>query len=299
MLAASLVMAAGAGGCNAISSVLQRKANLAEPAERSGVRLIGDLVRRGPWLLSILAMIVSFLLQAAALDVGTLAAVEPVLAIELPLTLVFAAWLLHRPLRRRAMVAGAVMAAGLAAFVVGLDPSDGDAARVGNAPALLALVGTGALIAPMSVIARLGPAGSRAALFGVAAGACFGLTASLVKMAVARLSSGGVAGLLSAWPTYTFIVTGVTAVLLVQTAMHTGTLVAVQPGLTLVDPLVSLLWGTVLLGEATRRGPILLVAVAGAAAVVASVFALAHTSHHGRGHLAHRHLPYRHRIAAS
>jgi drug/metabolite transporter (DMT)-like permease len=200
MLAASLVMAAGAGGCNAISSVLQRKANLAEPAERSGVRLIGDLVRRGPWLLSILAMIVSFLLQAAALDVGTLAAVEPVLAIELPLTLVFAAWLLHRPLRRRAMVAGAVMAAGLAAFVVGLDPSDGDAARVGNAPALLALVGTGALIAPMSVIARLGPAGSRAALFGVAAGACFGLTASLVKMAVARLSSGGVAGLLRPGP---------------------------------------------------------------------------------------------------
>jgi hypothetical protein len=46
----------------------------------------------------------------------------------------------------------------------------------------------------------------------------------------------------------------------VQAALNAGALVAAQPGITLLDPLVAVLWGTVVVHEQTRTGPILLIA---------------------------------------
>ncbi len=69
--------------------------------------------------------------------------------------------------------------------------------------------------------------------------------------------------------------TGVASVVLVQAALHSGTLVDAQPGITLLDPLVSVLWGTVVLDESTQTGPSLLLAALGFAIIVAAVFSLA------------------------
>jgi hypothetical protein len=113
-----------------------------------------------------------------------------------------------------------------------------------------------------------------AALFGVAAGSGFGLTASLIKVSVTRLTKQGLGSMLTSWETYGFAVAGVASVILVQAALHAGTLVAAQPGITLLDPLVSLLWGTVVLGETTRTGPILLLAALGALCIVTGVLIL-------------------------
>jgi drug/metabolite transporter (DMT)-like permease len=279
MLIYSALLATAAAGCNAVSSVVQRKANRSREAQRrSGLRLIAYLVQRPLWLLGVCTMIVSFLLQAFALGIGTLSAVEPILAIELPLTLVFAAWTFHRPLRLRDWLSATVMAAGLAAFVIGLAPSGGHPDHVSTAVVIRAALGTAACIAGLCLIARVGPDRARAAILGVAAGSCFGLTASLLKMAVARFTSSGVSGLLTAWQTYALAGCGLTAVMLVQSALHVGTLVAVQPGLTLLDPFVSVLWGTLVLRETIRHGPVQLIAVVGVLAVVVAVFALAHAS---------------------
>src|SRR5579875_2153495 len=80
---------------NAGSNVLQRAANREESSDLEfSLTLIGQLVRKPIWLAGMGVMILSVVLQAAGLGFGTLASVEPLLVLELPLTLIGAAiWL--------------------------------------------------------------------------------------------------------------------------------------------------------------------------------------------------------------
>ena len=272
-------MAVAAAASNALSSVMQREANRKRSDEAFGLRLLASLVRQPAWLVGAVAMLASFLLQAGALSRGELSSVEPVLVLELPMTLILAAAVLRHRLLLRDWAGIAAMTAGLVLFVALLSPSGGDAAHVSALVSLLATVGTAAGIAALTAVAAAGPDRSRAALFGIAAGSGFGLTASLIKVAMARLSAGGVVGLFTAWQTYGFAVTGVASVVLIQAALHAGTLVAAQPGITLFDPLVSLLWGTVVLGETVSTSvPALALSALGAAMIAGSVMVLARSS---------------------
>lgn len=278
MATASLLLAVGAAGCNAASSVLQRKANRDQAKEQFGPALLWHLLRHPQWLLGGVAMIVSFLLQAAALNAGTLSAVEPVLVLELPMTFILAAMVFGQRLPRRDWIGSAVMAGGLAAFITALDPSGGEPDSISTALAVAATIGTAAGIALLVLAGRVARGPMRAALFGIAAGSGFGLTASLIKVSVTRLTKQGLSSMFTSWETYGFAVAGVASVILIQAALHAGTLVAAQPGITLLDPLVSLLWGTVVLGESTRTGPILILAAFGALAIVAGVLVLVRSS---------------------
>jgi hypothetical protein len=63
--------------------------------------------------------------------------------------------------------------------------------------------------------------------------------------------------------------TGLIAVVILQQAFHAGELAAAQPGLTISDPVVSVLLGVFLFNERLRLGPFIipeLVGVAGACA---------------------------------
>jgi hypothetical protein len=167
------------------------------------------------------------------------------------------------------------MAGGLGLMIAVLAPSGGDATTVSLPARAAATAATVALVGLFALIAQLGPLRARAAMFGVAAGSGFGLTASMIKLATARLSAQGVVGLVTAWETYGVIIAGAGSVVLVQAALHAGTLVAAQPGITLLDPLISVLWGVLVLREQTREGPILLLAGVGAAVIVVAVLILA------------------------
>jgi drug/metabolite transporter (DMT)-like permease len=274
MIALSVVLAVLAAGCNALSSVLQRKANRQEPAQAFSLHLLLHLIRQPAWVVGGLSMLASFLLQATALNFGTLTLVEPVLVFELPLTLILSSLLLSHTLRPGDWGTAAAMAGGLGLMIAVLAPSGGDATTVPLSTRATATAATVAVVGLFALTAQLGPLRARAALFGVAAGSGFGLTASLIKLAVARLSGQGLAGLFTAWETYGVAVAGAGSVVLVQAALHAGTLVAAQPGITLLDPLVSILWGVLVLQEHTREGPILLLAALGAAVIVVAVLIL-------------------------
>ena len=101
MLTYALVVLAACA--NAVSSVLQRKANKRVPqSENMSLRQIRLLLRQPVWFGGIAAITVGFLLQASALGSGQLAVVEPVLVLELPFTLIFAS----RVFRQRLAGAG-------------------------------------------------------------------------------------------------------------------------------------------------------------------------------------------------
>jgi hypothetical protein len=155
------------------------------------------------------------------------------------------------------------MTAGLAGMLYFLSPSAGRTESV-RWYAWIAGIGLNlALVAVMVAWGRRRPAargrdggGSsapRAAVLAVAAGSAFGLTAALMK-GMTNAYARGFSALFTSWQLYGMIAAGALGMFLVQSAMNAGGLIAAQPGLTLSDPIVSILWGVLVFHEQVRGG---------------------------------------------
>jgi drug/metabolite transporter (DMT)-like permease len=272
----AIFLALVAACSNAASNVIQRFTNRDEQDVHTlSLRLIYDLMHRPLWFGGLAAVTLSFVLQATALRFGPLALVEPLLICELPLTFLGAALVLHSPLGLREWGAAGVMTAGLAALVGFLDPRGG--IDQGVHPLVWAVgLGVSACAVVGLVIAgwRRARGDVRAALYGAATGIEFGLTAALMKGAVVELSSG-ILGLFSAWQTYAMVAAGIVGMYLVQNAMQAGKIVAAQPGITLLDPFVAIVWGIFAFDERiTGSGLHLALAVAGGLLMVGGALLL-------------------------
>ena len=274
---------------NALSSVLQRKANKRVPQrENMSPRQIWTLLHQPVWFGGILAITVGFLLQASALGTGDLAVVEPVLVLELPFTLILASRLFHQRLGLREWLPSVAMTAGLAGLLYLLAPSAGGPPRLHWYGWLAGVGGNLALVGGLVLVARRGsirrarpekpgqPGGGpfRAALLAVAAGSTFGLTAALMKE-VTRTFERGLGELFTDWPIYAMVAAGVLGMFLTQSALNAGQLIAAQPGLSLSDPLISVLWGVLAFHEQIRQGWYIPGEVACAGVIVAGVVTLA------------------------
>src|SRR5579875_2143648 len=123
----SYLLAVLAACANATSSVLQRKANKRVPQdENASWRQIRRLLHEPVWFGGIAAITVGFLMQASALGAGELAAVEPILVLALPLTLILAARVIGGPaMGRRGWASTLAMTVGLAGLLYFLDPTAG------------------------------------------------------------------------------------------------------------------------------------------------------------------------------
>ena len=99
------------------------------------------------------------------------------------------------------------------------------------------------------------PSGARqAALLAVAAGIAWGFVAAIMKELSSHLERRPVA-VFSNWSPYVLVLVGAVAMFLNSTAFQAGSLAAVQPGLTLVDPLVASLLGITIFGEHLASDP--------------------------------------------
>ncbi|WP_077800923.1 DMT family transporter [Streptomyces sp. JHA26] len=247
----TVVLALFAALSNAAASVLQRRA-AAQDEDRPGavhtvVRSLLRLIRDPYWVGGAALLALTTVLQAAALAVGSLAVVQPLMASELMFTLVVGSMVFHRRPDQRTWLAFVALAAGLALFLGAASPSAGDAtAAPGRWPwALLALF---CVVTGFAVAGRLVHGAPRAALFGSASAVAFGGTAALLKEVTGRFPQGAGA-VLTQWPLYATGVVGVISFLLLQSALRAGTLAASQPALTLGDALTSVAMGWALFGE--------------------------------------------------
>jgi drug/metabolite transporter (DMT)-like permease len=126
----SLVLAVLAALGNATASVLQRKANRDEPeGQATGLALLWHLLHRPAWVGGVVALVVAFLLQAAALATGPIVVVQPILVLELAFTLMLASMVFHSRLHAREWTAIAGMSVGLAGMLYALQPAGGDPHR--------------------------------------------------------------------------------------------------------------------------------------------------------------------------
>jgi drug/metabolite transporter (DMT)-like permease len=275
ILVSSLCAVLAAMG-NSTANVMQRKASLEQTSgRRFGLGLFWDLAQRPTWLLGIGGMVASFVLQALALGLGQLSAVETIITLEVPLTLLIASRVFHATLGRSEWGAVLVMTVGMIDLVASLHPRPGNEADVAHTTYAVAGGATVATIAALVLAARRGHRIWRTACLGAATGTSFGLTAALMKETTAQWSTRGVLGMVSTWQGYAAVGFGVLGLIVMQGALHLGPLLAAQPGFTLMDPLVSIFWGVFVYHEVTRTGPWLAPACFGAAAIGVGVALLA------------------------
>ncbi|WP_255311726.1 DMT family transporter [Streptomyces sp. PTY087I2] len=239
---------------NGSASVLQRRAAMEVPdSDAMRLSLMTRLVRQKVWLAGIGLVIVAAVCQATALATGPIAVVQPIFVIELPLTLLVAGLVMR--VRADAAVWSGVSAvtAGLALGMAAAAPVEGSD-TVENLAWIPALLVTGVFEAGLILAALRLRGNPRAALLGLAAACGYALTAALMKDAMANLDDGGVVALLASWQLYATAAAGVGALFLLQNALQAGSLVAVQPMLTLGDALISILFGVTLFDEELRTG---------------------------------------------
>jgi drug/metabolite transporter (DMT)-like permease len=277
----SYALAVLAAAANAASNVLNRKASRQEPdSVQFRLRLLLDLARRRTWLLSALVMIISFMLSAAALGTGQLAAVQPLIALELPMTLIGGALFLGGRLGAREWSATAAMTGGVVGIIIVLDPQPGHPGSAAATSLILGSAANAAVVVALSMAARFlaprsrwGTAG-QAALLGVACGLCYGLAAAYTKELTGDYTAGGIPGVVTSWALYAAIVAGIAATWLLQNAYRAGRLAAAQPGVTLADPVVSMVWGIGVFGEHVRGPAFYLVALVPLLVLAAGAFQL-------------------------
>src|SRR4051812_30743668 len=259
-----------------VASVLQHRAASEAPNELSmRLALLTRLIRRPLWLCGIATDFGGYVFEAAALAVGSLALVEPLIVLGLPLALVIGGIWAKRPLRRRDWAGIAAVTVGIAVFVAVTAPSRGNDVAPGTHWAVagaVAFVVAGAILAAARRLPRW-----RATLYGTATGTVQAFTAALTKSAASLFKDHGF-GALTHWEPYALVFTGLLGMVMAQSSYQAGELRASLPALTLTPPLVSVLFAVTVFSEDIGSGALtLIVALVSAGVAAAGVITLGHS----------------------
>src|SRR6516165_4980067 len=118
-MALAVVLALAAGLGYAIAAVVQQRVAAQQPPELSlSPRLIVALAHRPLWLAGIAIDVCAYVLEAAALGVGSILVVGPLLASGLLFALPFASFRTGRHVTRAEMIPATMITIGLALYVV-------------------------------------------------------------------------------------------------------------------------------------------------------------------------------------
>ena len=276
---ASLVAALVSAFCYGIASVMQavaireasrRPARIREgdpAAARVDPGLIVRLLGQWRFIASIGIDFVGFLAQLVALQRLPLFAVQAVIASNLAVTAVFAAWLIKVRLgwREWLAVSGVVVGVGLLGSSAGAEGavSPGAAFQIGLMVAVVG-VGLGGMAA-----ARLSGWARTPAL-----GAIAGLGYAVLAVAARILPGFSPAQLVRSPATYTLAAAGIVSFLMYASALEGGSVTVATAAVVLAETVPPAIVGVVFLGDTTRHG-LAGLAVAGFVVAVASAVALA------------------------
>ena len=231
-----------------LGTVLQEQvASQASEEDARGAGFLLALARKPRWLAGIAADGLGFVAQAGALAIGRLVVVQPLLATSVVFALPIGAKLGGRPVSRPDVLAACAVTAGLGVFLVASDPSGG----VDNPSATAWIVSFAACFAAAAALmlaARRRSPARRAALLGTAAGVLFALSAALTKATVDVLDEG-VLEVFVDWHLYGLLVVGYASMSLSQASLQTGALAPAVATQMSLDPITSVLLGTLAFEE--------------------------------------------------
>jgi len=271
-----VVLALAAALLFALGTVLQQKAGLDQPSGGASSSLLLRMAQRPVWLAGIAADAFGFIAQAAALGLGRLAVVQPLLVASVVFALPLGARLTHQRIRPIDAGAAILVVGALVAFLTVANPSGGR----DDAPFeewLIAGAACGLVCSALVLLGRHGSAPRRAALLGIATGILFALSAALTKAVVDGLDDGFF-DLFIGWHLYALIAVGYASMTLNQLALNTGALAPAVATSMAFDPITSVVLGVTLLDESlhtTTLGTV--TTLAALAAALAGMAILART----------------------
>jgi len=235
----------------ALGTVLQQKGGIDEPPTASGAGLLVQMAKRPVWLAGIGCDALGFACQFAALSIGRLAVVQPLLVFSVVFALPLGARLTGQRVRRIDVIAAAVVTVGLVAFLTIADPSGGrDDAPIGEW--LVAGGVCAAVVVPLLLVSRRLAVAPKAAVLGTATGVLFGLSAALTDVTGHRFDDG-VLEVFTSWPLYALIVVGYVSMTLSQMSLNTGALAPAVSTQMAFDPITSVLLAVTLLQESLHE----------------------------------------------
>ena len=240
MTAVLAVLAALAAAlCFAVATLLQHRGVVTAPAAAFlRARLLGYLIRNPIWLAGVAVAGVGLGLHAAALSLGSLAVVQPLLVLSVLFTLALSPLLAHRRPHRRQWQAAVVAVVALAGFLAATRPGPG---RSRLDPSLgLPILGGVAAAGVLLAVSR-GRRPDRSTLrLSVAAGALYAVGDSLVKDAAGWLATSPPRAALTAAAAAGL---GVVGLVCHQSALHAGGPAPVLAAITTTEPVISVVVG--------------------------------------------------------
>jgi hypothetical protein len=258
--AAAVVTALASALVLGISAVAdQRSTKQVQTRRALSPRIIADLVHQPLWLIAVGANLVGFALQVVALAFGSLALVQPIVALDLMFSVLIGRYVWRRPnappANMKLMLGGVVATTvGVAGFLAIGQPSAGiTEARLSILPPLAIgiVVVTGGCLAVAARNRTLRPLA-----LALACGFNYGVAAFLIKLVTSEFG-GGPAQVFTNWPIYVLAVVGPAGYILNQNAYQQGTLLApVQAIISAADPIISIALGIGWLEVRLRGGPL-------------------------------------------
>ncbi|MCC5951824.1 MAG: DMT family transporter [Acidimicrobiia bacterium] len=253
-MAAAIVLALAAAAAFAFAAVAQQRATVTIPDDEAlGAGFLARLVRRPLWLAGMGADVAGFALQAAALAVGTLLLVQPLLVTTVALALPMAARVNHRSLTGPEWAWTAVLAAGLIGFVVLGEPTGGvDAAPLHDWLPYM-IIGT-AVVSGCVVAGAHQPHGTgRSLLLAVAAGILLGVGGPLT-LSVVRAFDDGLLAVLGSWELWAMAICTSYGTFVQQSSYQAGDVQTSLPAVTILKPVVAMVLGISLYQETLHAG---------------------------------------------
>lgn len=269
MNATAAVLAILASISFALAATLWQKATLAEAIQVGKPTGLLRLLTNWVWLLGLAAQLLGILLQAAALDRGRVAIIQPLLVTAIVWALPLGYFMLGQAVGPRHVMGAAMVVVGLAVFASFGDPAGG----VDNAPTsrwVAAFVVIAAVCAGLLFFSSRGGAESRAAIYGVVTGCLYGVSAVLMKPVTTDLHQDGAVAVLEGWQLWMMGGTAIVGFYFQQISLSFGRLATSVAAVSVANPVVSVLLGAIVLEERLNWHP----ASHGVIAIAALAFAL-------------------------
>jgi hypothetical protein len=238
----------------ALAATLWQRASLALGVETGSPSSFLRLLGSGVWLLGLVAQAAGVLLQAAALDRGRVAIIQPLLVTTIIWALPLGYFLTNQAITSRHIIGAGIVVGGLAVFASVGDPAAGVDNAAGSAW-LAAFLVLAAVCAGLLLFAGRGGPGVKAAVLGTTAGVLYGVSATLMKPVVEDLHDVGAAGVLESWELWVMAATGLVGFYIQQLSLATGRLVASVATVSVANPVVSVLLGALVLQERLDNTP--------------------------------------------
>src|SRR5579862_2023139 len=174
-------------------------------------KMLVELVKHRLWVAGIVVMFIGSGLQAAALAVGSLAVVEPILCTALLFALPLSAAWRREKLSRRDWLGALAVCVGLGLLLGVGSPSIGRPSMPQSEWILVTLAAWGGALTCVAIGKRLQAPAARAAFVGGAAGILAGLQDALTRYCLHEMSAHGFFSLSLTWVPYVQVAAGVYA----------------------------------------------------------------------------------------